>query len=98
MDVNLYALHVSLISQFFRFPEGTVLLLKHVKFNSWYKTKMQLGFGDSDGNYDMNITKADDNSDFTKKIKQWFSVHCDVTLLSIDDIRRKVRGTMVRIR
>jgi hypothetical protein len=58
---------------------------------------MQLGFSDSDGNYDMNITKADDNSDFTKKIKQWFSQHGDVKTLSIDDIRRKVRGTMVII-
>jgi hypothetical protein len=58
---------------------------------------MQLGFSDSDGNYDMNITKADDNSDITKKIKQWYSLHGDVKLLSIDDIRRKVRGTMVSI-
>jgi hypothetical protein len=56
---------------------------------------MQLGFSDSDGNYDMNISKADDNSDFTKKNKRWFSLHADVKMLSIDDIRRKVRGSMV---
>jgi hypothetical protein len=80
---------------FYRYPEGTVLLLKHVKFNGWFKEKLQLGFSDSDGCYDMNITKADDTSDVTKKIKQWFSLHGDVKLLSIDDIRRKIRGTMV---
>ena len=80
---------------FYRYPEGTVLLLKHVKFNGWFKEKLQLGFSDSDGSYDMNITKADDTSDVTKKIKQWFSLHGDVKLLSIDDIRRKIRGTMV---
>jgi hypothetical protein len=56
---------------------------------------MQLGFSDSDGNYDMNISKADDNLDITKKIKAWFSHNGDVKLLTIDDIRRKIRGTMV---
>jgi hypothetical protein len=71
-----------------------VLLLRNIKFNSWYKEKMQLGFAESDS-YDMNMRKADDNLEVTKRLKKWFSVHGDVQLCSIDDIRRKVRGTMV---
>jgi hypothetical protein len=55
---------------------------------------MQLGFADSDS-YDMNITKADDHSDITKRLKSWFATNGDVKLCSIDDIRRKVRGSMV---
>ena len=77
-----------------RYPEGTVLLLRNIKFNSWYKETMQLGFADSD-NYDMNISKADDHLDITKRLKIWFSTNVDVKLSTIDDIRRKVRGSMV---
>ena len=77
-----------------RYPEGTVLLLRNIKFNSWYKEKLQLGFADSDS-LDMNMSKADSNLDITKRLKSWFSSHGDVKLSSIDDIRRKVRGSMV---
>ena len=56
---------------------------------------MQLGFADSD-NYDMNIVKADDNLEVTKRLKRWFSTNGDVKLSTFDDIRRKVRGTMVQ--
>lgn len=56
---------------------------------------MQLGFADSD-NYDMNIVKADDNLEVTKRLKRWFSTNGDVKLSTIDDIRRKVRGAMVQ--
>ena len=55
---------------------------------------MQLGFAESDS-YDMNMRKADDNLEVTKRLKKWFSVYGEVQLCSIDDIRRKVRGTMV---
>ena len=68
--------------------------MRNVKFNNWFKEKMQLGFADSDS-YDMNITKADDHLDITKRLKIWFSTNVDVKLSSIDDIRRKVRGSMV---
>jgi hypothetical protein len=95
VDVNAPVHHFLFSHLNTRFPEGTVLLLKHVKFNGWYKEKMQLGFSDSDGNYDMNISKADDHLDITKKIKTWFSLNGDIKLLTIDEIRRKVRGTMV---
>jgi hypothetical protein len=72
------------------------LLLRNIKFNNWYKEKMQLGFADSD-NYDMNIVKADDNLEVTKRLKRWFSTNGDVKLSTLDDIRRKVRGSMVQI-
>ena len=77
-----------------RYPEGTVLLLRNIKFKGWFKNVMQLGFAESDS-YDMNMTKADDNLDITKNLRTWFSTNGDVKLCTIDDIRRKVRSTMV---
>ena len=57
---------------------------------------MQLGFADSDS-YDMNIIKADDALEVTKRLKSWFATNGDVKLCTIDDLRRKIRGSMVRL-
>jgi hypothetical protein len=57
------------------YPEGSVLLIKNLKFTGYYKGQLQLAFSDPDPCHEMLISKADESLDVTKKLKKW-SVDC----------------------
>jgi hypothetical protein len=77
------------------YPEGTVLLLRNLKFHQYFQDNMQLKFADVEPNYEMLITKADDSLDITKELKLWYSNAGVSKILTIEEVGRKARNTMV---
>jgi hypothetical protein len=69
--------------------------MRNLKFHQYYKEQLQLKFADAEPNYEMLIAKADDSLDITKQLKQWFSHAGVAKLLSIEEVGRKPRNTMV---
>jgi hypothetical protein len=53
------------------YPEGTILLIKNLKFSGYYKDQIQLVFADADPAHELLITKADESLDVTKRLKKW---------------------------
>ena len=53
------------------YPEGSILLIKNLKFTGSYKGQLQLAFADPDPNHEMLISRADESLDITKKLKKW---------------------------
>ncbi len=72
-----------------------MLLMRNLKFHQYYKEQLQLKFADTEPNYEMLITKADDSLYITKELKQWFSHAGVAKILSIEEVGRKPRNTMV---
>ncbi len=72
-----------------------MLLMRNLKFHQYYKEQLQLKFADNEPNYEMLIAKADDSLDITKSLKQWFSTAGVTKILTIEEVSRKPRNTMV---
>lgn len=72
-----------------------MLLMRNLKFHQYYKEQLQLKFADNEPNYEMLIAKADDSLDITKSLKKWFSIAGVTKLLTIEEVARKPRNTMV---
>jgi hypothetical protein len=53
------------------YPEGSILLIKNLKFSGYYKGQLQLAFADADPCHELLITKADESLEVTKKLKKW---------------------------
>jgi hypothetical protein len=97
LDVRNNAFQVCAVFQLTipRHPEGSVVLLRNLKFGSYYQNKLQLAFADSDQQLEWLISKADDSLVITKQLKSWFSTHGCIKMMTIDEIRRRPRDSMV---
>ena len=72
-----------------------MLLMRNLKFHQYYKDQLQLKFADAEPNYEMLISKADDTLDITKALKQWYSRAGAIKILTIEEVSRKPKNTMV---
>ena len=73
-----------------------MLLLRNLKFNQYYKEQLQLKFDGNEPNYEMLISKADDSMDITKQLKKWYSHAGVAKILTVEEVGRKPKNTMVR--
>ncbi len=73
------------------------MLIRNLKFSSYYQNKLQLAFADSERQLEWLISKAEDSLMITKQLKSWFSAHGCIKMMTIEEIRRRPRDSMVAV-